>query len=79
MTLEDECPRSEGVQYATGEQQRAVTNSSRKNKAAGPYGKGQSVVDISGSESKVQCCKEQCCIGTWNLGSVSQGKLDVIT
>ena len=57
MTREDETPRSEGVQYATGEQQRALTNSSRKNKAAGPYGKGQSVVDISGSESKVQCCK----------------------
>ena len=57
MTLKDESPRSEGVQYATGEQQRAVTNSSRKNKAAGPQGKGQSVVDISGSESKVQCCK----------------------
>ena len=36
MTLEDEPPRSEGVQYATGEEQRAVTNSSRKNEEAGP-------------------------------------------
>ena len=34
--LEDELPRSEGVQYATGEEQRAVTNSSSKNEAAGP-------------------------------------------
>ena len=36
MTLEDEPPRSEGVQYPTGEEQRAITNSSRKNEAAGP-------------------------------------------
>ena len=35
VTLEDEPPRSEGVQYATGEEQRAVTNSSRKNEEAG--------------------------------------------
>ena len=34
MTMEDEPPRSEGVQYTTGEEQRAVTNSSRKNEAA---------------------------------------------
>ena len=33
--LEDEPPRSEGGQYATGEEQRAITNSSRKNEAAG--------------------------------------------
>jgi len=31
MTPEDEFPRSEGAQYATGEEQRAITNSSRKN------------------------------------------------
>ena len=31
MTLEDEPPRSEGVQCAAGEEQRAITNSSRKN------------------------------------------------
>ena len=36
MTLEDKLPRSEGVQYATGEQQRAAINSSRKNKSVGP-------------------------------------------
>ena len=43
MTLEDEPPRSEGVQYPTGEEQRAITNSSRKNEAAGPKQKGHSV------------------------------------
>ena len=36
MTLEDELPRSEGVQYATGEEQRAITNSFRKNEVAEP-------------------------------------------
>ena len=36
MTLEDEPPRSEDVQYATGEEQRAITNSSRKNEDAEP-------------------------------------------
>ena len=36
MTLEDKPPRSEGVQFATGEEQRAITNSSRKNEVAGP-------------------------------------------
>ena len=36
MTPEDKPLRLEGVQYATGEEQRAITNSSRKNEAAGP-------------------------------------------
>ena len=36
------------------------------------------VVDMSGGESKVQCCKEQYCIGTWNVRSMNQDKLDVV-
>ena len=36
------------------------------------------MVDVSGGESKVRCCKEQYCIGTWNVRAVNQGKLDVI-
>ena len=35
-------------------------------------------MDISGGESKVQCYKEQYCIGTWNVRSMNQGKLDVV-
>ena len=35
-------------------------------------------MDLSGGESKVQCCKEQYCIGTWNIRSMNQGKLDMI-
>ena len=72
--------RSEGVQYATGSEQRPIinTNSSRKNETAGPKWKQCSVVDGSGGKGKVQCCKEQYCIGTWNLRSMNQGKLDAV-
>ena len=31
-------------------------------------------MDVSGDESKIQCCKEQYCIGTWNVRSMKQGK-----
>ena len=32
----------------------------------------------SGGENKVQCCKEQYCIGTWNVRSTNQGQLDMV-
>ena len=54
MTLKDEPRRSVGVQYATGEEQRTITNSSRKNEATRPKRKPCSVADMSGGESKVQ-------------------------
>ena len=78
MTLEDEPLRSEGVQYATGEEWRTITNSSRKNEAAGPKQKQPSFVHVSDGESKIQCCKEQCGRGTWNVRSMNQGKLEVV-
>ena len=75
MTLKDELPRSVGAQYASGEEWR---NSSRKNEEAEPKWKSYQVVDVSGGESKVWCCKEQYCIGIWNVRSLNQGKLEVI-
>ena len=36
------------------------------------------VGDVTGDRSKVQCGKEQYCIGTWNVRSLNQGKLDVV-
>ena len=33
---------------------------------------------MTGDESKVQCCKEQYCIETWNIRSMNEGKLDVV-
>ena len=75
MTLKDELPRLVGAQYVTGEEQR---NSSRRNEGAEPKQKQHPVVDVSGSESKVQCYKEQYCIGIWNVKSMNQGKLEVV-
>ena len=36
------------------------------------------VVDVTGDGSKVRCCKEQYCIGIWNVRSMNQGKLEVV-
>ena len=36
------------------------------------------VVDVTGGGSKVRCCKEQYCIGTWNVRSMNQGKLEMV-
>ena len=36
------------------------------------------VVDVTGDRSKVRCCKVQYCIGTWNVRSMNQGKLEVV-
>ena len=74
-TLKDELPRSVGAQNATGYQWR---NNSRKNEEREPKQKQHPVVDMTGDGSKVQCCKEQYCIGTWNVRSVNQGKLEVV-
>ena len=73
-TLKDECPRSVGAQYATGEEWR---NNSRKNEGMEPKQKQHPVVDVTGDGSKVSCCKEQYCIGTWKIRSMNQGILKV--
>ena len=74
-TLKDELPRLVGAQYATGDQWR---NNSRKNKEMEPKQKQYPVVDVTGDGSKVRCCKEQHCIGTWNVRSMNRGKLEVV-
>ena len=35
-------------------------------------------MDVTGGGRKVQCCKKQYCIGTWNIRSMNQGKLEVV-
>ena len=72
-TPKDELPRSVGAQYATGDWWR---NNSRNNEETKPKQKQPPVVDGTGGGSKVRCCKEQYCIGTWNVRSVNQGKLE---
>ena len=74
-TLKDELPRSVGAQQATGDQWR---NNSRKNEGMEAKQKQHPVVDVTGDRSKVRCCKEQYCIGTWNVRSMNQGKLEEV-
>ena len=74
-TLKDELHRLVGVQYATGDQWR---NNSRKNEETEPKQKQYPVVDVTGDGSKVRCGKEQYSIGTWNVRSMNQGKLEVV-
>ena len=73
--LKEELPRSIGAQNATGDQWR---NNSRKNEGIEPKQKQNPVVDVTGNGSKVRCCKEQYCIGTWNVRSTHQGNLEVV-
>ena len=72
-TLKDELPRSIGAHYAAGEEWR---NNSRKNEETEPKQKQHPVVDVTGDRSKIRYCKEQYCIGTWNVRSMNQGKLE---
>ena len=74
-TLKNGLPRSVGAQYVIGSQWR---NNSRKNEEMEPKQKQHLAVDVTGDGSKVQCCKEQYCIGTWNVRSMNQGKLEVV-
>ena len=74
-TLKEELPRSVGAQYATEDQWR---NNSRTNEGMEPKQEKYPIVDVAGDRSKVQCCKEQYCIGTWNVRSMNQGNMEVV-
>ena len=69
-TLEDELPGLVDAQDTTGEEW--------MNKEIKLKQKHHPVVDVTGDGSKVQSCKKQYCIGTWNVRSMSQGKLEVV-
>ena len=73
--LKEELPMSVGARYAAGDWWR---NNSRKNEGFEPKHKQYPAVDVTGDRSKVRCCKEQYCIGTWNVRSMNQGKLEVV-
>ena len=74
-TLKYELPRSVGAQHTTGDQWR---KNSRKNEGMEPKQKQHPVVDMVGDGSEVQSCKDQYCMGTWNVRSMNQGKLGVV-
>jgi len=73
--LKEELPKSVGGQYATRDQWR---NNSRKNEGMEPKQKEYPAVDVTSDRSKVRCCKEQYYIGTWNVRSMNQGKLEEV-
>ena len=73
--LKEELPQSVSAQYATGDQWR---NNLSKNEGTEPKQKQYPVVDVTGDRSKVLCCKEQYCVGTWNVRSMNQGKWEVV-
>ena len=62
-------------QYATRDQWR---NNSTKNEGMEPKQDHHPVLDVTGDRSKIQCCKEQYCIGTWNVRSMNQSKWQVV-
>ena len=73
--LKEVLPGSVGAQYASVNQWR---NNSRKNEGMEPNQKKYPAVDVTSDRSKVRCCKEQYCIGIWNVRSMNQGKLKVV-
>ena len=73
--LKEELPRSVGTQCATGDQWR---KNSKKKQEMEPKQNQYPIVDVTGDRSKVQCCKEQYGIGTWNVRSMKKGKLEVV-
>ena len=74
-TLKDELPRSVDAQYTAGDQWR---NNSRKKEEMEQKQKQHPVGDVTGDRSKVWCVKEQYFIGTWNVRSMNQGKLELV-
>ena len=64
-----------GAQYAVREEWR---NKTRKNEEKELKQKQRPAVDVTGDRSKVRCSKEQYCIGTWNVRSMNQDKLEVV-
>ena len=73
--LKHEFLRLVSAQYATGKELR---NDSRKNEETEPKQKHFPAMDVTGDDSIVQCSKEQYSLGTWNVKSMNQGKLEVV-
>ena len=73
--LKDELPRLVDAQYAIRDKWR---NNSRKNEEMESNQKQYPTVDVTSDGSKVWCCKEQYCIGTWKVRYMNQGKLKAV-
>ena len=73
--MKAELPMFVGAQYVTGDQWR---HNSRKNEGMEPKQRQHPIVDGIGDRRKIQCCREQYCIGTWIVRSMNKGKLEVV-
>ncbi|KAA3669964.1 uncharacterized protein DEA37_0012425 [Paragonimus westermani] len=78
IVLKDEPLRSESTQSTTGEELRTNSSNSRFYDVTGSKPKGHPTTDVSGVKGVVQCCKMSHTIGTWNVRTMNQGKLDVV-
>ena len=74
-TPKDKLSRSTGAHILLREEWR---NNTRKNEETEPKKQQHLVADVTGDGSQVQCCKEQYCIGTWNVRSMNWGKLQLV-
>ena len=70
-----ELPRFVSAQYTTGDQWRNIPE---RMKRWSQSKNNTQLWIVTGDGSKVWCCEEQYCIGTWNVRSVNQGKLEVV-
>ena len=75
ITRQNDAILKEDLRSVGGDQWR---HNSRKNEEMEPKQKQYPAMDVVGDRSKVRCCKEQYCIGTWNVRSMNQGKLEVV-
>ena len=73
ITLKDKLPRSVGAQYATGKD--GETTPERMKRWSQSENKAQLWMWLV---MEVRCCKDQDCIGTWNVRSMTQGKLEAV-
>ena len=78
MVLEDETLRLDSIKRATGEEQRICTSSTEFYNSAGPKPKGRPAADVFSVKREVECCKKSYTIGTWNVGTMNHGKLEII-
>ena len=78
MTLEDEPPRLEGVQKAKEEEQRELLKAPERKQQLGQSENDAQLWMWVVVKVKSNVVKEQYCIGTWNVRSMNQGKLEVV-
>lgn len=78
IMLEGEPLRPEGIPMVTGEEQRTSLSISMRNDMTRSKPQGSLVVDYCSSERKGSCFMKRHTVGTWNVRSMNQGKLEIV-